>query len=126
MSSKADTILVVDDDSILLATIRRTLELAGYCVLTAQNDVSAKGICREQHIQAMLLDINLGNVSGFDILEWLRSQYPALPVVMITADPKIERVVRAIKMGAFDFLDKPIDRERLLVTVRNALDRTRL
>ena len=126
MKNKTDKILIVDDDSKLLATLKRALELAGYNVATADDGERGKSLCQSEDAQAMLLDINLPSASGWDVLEWVAREYPILPVIMITADGSIEKAVRAIKMGAYDFLEKPIDREELLIRLRNAISKNRL
>jgi two-component system nitrogen regulation response regulator NtrX len=126
MASKHATILIVDDDKALLATLARTLELAGYQVLSAQEPQEAKRLLQEHEVAALLLDLQLPGVTDLEVLESVRSALPALPVVVVTAHATVDRAVRALKMGAFDFIQKPIDRDRLLVTLRNALERVRL
>ena len=126
MDKKKDKILVVDDDPKLLSTMKRTLELAGYAVATADDGERAKHSCRTENPQALLLDIGLPSASGWDVLEWVAREYPILPVIMITADGSIEKAVKAIKMGAYDFLEKPIDTEELRIRLRNAIEKNKL
>jgi two-component system, NtrC family, nitrogen regulation response regulator NtrX len=126
MGSQSDTILVVDDDSALLATLSRTLELAGFKVESAQEPEEAKRLLKQDEIHALLLDLQLPGVVDLEALEWVRAEFPTLPVVMMTAFGTVDKAVRALKMGAYDFIEKPIDRDRLLLALRNAVEKGRL
>ena len=126
MTTKHEMILIIDDDEALLATLSRTLELAGYNVLTAREPQQGKRLLEQKTVSVLLLDLQLPGVTDLEVLQTVRSALPDLPVVVITAYATVDRAVRALKMGAFDFIQKPVDRDRLLVTIRNALERERL
>lgn len=121
MSSKA-RILVVDDE----ANIRRTLEMAlsgeGFDVRTAPNGEEALALIREDDsgFAAMFLDVKLPGIDGLEVLARLREEGSPLAVVMISGHATVERAVEATRLGAFDFVEKPFSRERILLLARNA------
>ncbi len=122
-----DAILIIEDDPAYSATLKQTLELNGYRTVSATSFSQGQRLCQAQVIAGILLDIKLPGSDGFIVLEWLRSNLPGIPVIMMTQEPSYEKAVRAVKMGAFDFIPKEIlDRDRLLVTLHNALDKARI
>jgi DNA-binding NtrC family response regulator len=116
------TIFVVDDEKNIRRTLRMVLESEGYSVEEAGSAEEALARLDAGGIDAMLLDVKLPGISGIDAL----SQLPAVPTIMISGHATIEDAVRATKLGAFDFLEKPLDRARVLLSVRNALERRTL
>jgi DNA-binding NtrC family response regulator len=117
-------ILVVDDEKNIRRTLSLILESEGYEVLAAERAEDGLRIASEEKIDLVLLDIRLGGMSGMEALVELKQRDPELPVLMISGHATLSDAVEATKKGAYDFLEKPLDRERVLVSVRNGLDRS--
>ena len=127
MSKYGQTVLIIDDDAALLPAVARTLELAGYRVLTAREFRDGERVLRSEKIDTLLLDFLLPGIEGMEALETVRHEYPLLPVILITGSPGYPLAVQAMKLGAFDFVPKPFDPpDKLLVAVRNACEKMRL
>jgi len=120
------TILVVDDEKSVRDSLRMILTYARYEVEIAEDGAKALAILESHPIDMVLLDIKMPGMDGIEVLESMMKKNPELPVVMISGHGTIETAVEATKKGAFDFLSKPLDRDRLLVTVRNALEQSKL
>jgi two-component system, NtrC family, nitrogen regulation response regulator NtrX len=116
-----NTILVVDDERGIRETLRGVLEDEGFEVETAGTGEDALKIADSKNFTVILLDIWLPGIDGLETLQKLREQGVDAPVVMISGHGTIETAVRATKLGAFDFLEKPLSSEKTLVTVRNAV-----
>jgi DNA-binding NtrC family response regulator len=112
-------ILVVDDEKNIRRALRMVLEAEGYTVEEAPSAEEGLERLADGGIDALLLDVKLPGLSGIDALS--RRATP-VPTVMISGHGTIDDAVRATKLGAFDFLEKPLDRARVLTTVRNAVD----
>jgi two-component system nitrogen regulation response regulator NtrX len=104
----------------------KTLETAGYHALSASNWTTGRQILETQQVHVLLLDLNLRGFSGLEVLRWMKEQRPSVPVIMYTGVGTIEAAVLAVKLGAYDFLEKSVDIEKLLVTVRNAAEKWEL
>jgi len=120
------TILIVDDEPSIRRTVREILEYEEYAVEEAEDGAAAIETIRSMSLDLVLLDIKMPEVDGMDVLKTVADEAPETPVVMISGHGTIETAVEATKLGAFDFIEKPPDLNRLLVTVRNALDRGQL
>ncbi len=120
------TILIVDDEPSIRRTVREILEYEEYAVEEAEDGAAAIETIRSMSLDLVLLDIKMPEVDGMDVLKTVADEAPETPVVMISGHGTIEAAVEATKLGAFDFIEKPPDLNRLLVTVRNALDRGQL
>ena len=120
------TILVVDDEASIRRTLREILEYEKFEVEEAVDGEEALTKLRSGPYDAVLLDIKMPKRDGMEVLEILSAEMPEVPVVMISGHANVETAVEATKLGAFDFIEKPPDLNRLLVTVRNALDRGQL
>lgn len=120
------TILLTDDEKSIRKALGEILELEGYKVLESDNGVAALDIAAKQKIDLMFLDIKMKGMDGMEVLEKLSENGPDFPVIMLSGHGSVETAVQATKLGAYDFLEKPPDLNRLLITVRNALDKTRL
>ena len=116
------TILVVDDEVSIRRTLREILEYEDYDVDEAEDGAEALDAMRATSYDLVLLDVKMPDVDGMDVLEAAAEERPALPVVMISGHGTIETAVEATKLGAYDFIEKPPDLNRLLVTIRNALN----
>lgn len=119
-------ILVTDDEKSIRNSLKEILEFEGYDVFEAENGADALQKVKEQNMDLMLLDIKMKGMDGMEVLKSLRENRQDFPVIMISGHGNIELAVEATKLGAFDFIEKPPDLNRLLVSVRNALDRREL
>jgi two-component system nitrogen regulation response regulator NtrX len=120
------TVLIVDDDKSVRESIRQILEYEKYDARLAEDGPSALSQIASSVFDLVLLDIKMPGVDGIQVLQRMKQMQPELQVVMISGHGTIETAVDATKRGAFDFLSKPLDREKLLITVRNAIDQKRL
>jgi two-component system nitrogen regulation response regulator NtrX len=120
------TILVVDDEKSVRDSLRMILTYARYEVEMAEDGAKALSTLDSRPIDMVLLDIKMPGMDGIEVLEMMLKKNPELPIVIISGHGTIETAVEATKKGAFDFLSKPLDRDRLLVTVRNALEQRKL
>ena len=114
-------LLVVDDDLSILRTTSIALKSMGHRVHTAENRGQARKVLSEEPIAAMFLDIMLGHENGIDLLRELKSEGNTVPVIMFTAHSTIELAVESMKMGAYDFIQKPFVPEQ----IRRMLDKVR-
>ncbi len=121
-----NTILVVDDERSILDIMKMTLEFEGYDVVLCSNGPEALERVQGLTPGAMLLDIKMPGMDGLEVLDRIRKMDTTLPVIILTGHGTIETAVEATKRGAFDFLSKPPDREKILITIRNALQQTAL
>ena len=124
----ADDILIVDDESDIRSLLSMTLKDEGYSTFLASNANEARSILLTQPLKLAVLDIWMrdSDMDGIELLEWVKSIYPELPVLMISGHGTIETAVQAIRLGAYDFLEKPFKETRLLLMVERALDNARL
>ena len=118
---EATTILVVDDEEGIRSSLRGILEDEGYRVLLAEDGQRALSVMEEEVPDAVLLDIWMPGRDGMAVLEEMRRGWPMVPVVMISGHGSIDLAVRATKLGAHDFVEKPLSLDKVLLTVRNAL-----
>ncbi|MEX0945541.1 MAG: sigma-54 dependent transcriptional regulator [Balneolaceae bacterium] len=122
MANKKATILITDDEKSIRNALREILEFEKYSVLEAENGEKALEIIDSNPaIDLVLLDIKMQGMDGIEVLEKIKSKEPELPVIMISGHGTIKIAVEATKMGAFDFLEKPPDLNRLLISIRNGL-----
>ncbi|MFW6113041.1 MAG: sigma-54-dependent transcriptional regulator [Thermodesulfobacteriota bacterium] len=122
----AATILVVDDEPQILQAISGVLQDEEFEVLTAPEGEAALNVVREEHPDLVLLDIALPGRDGLEILKDLKDQHPSLPIIMISAYGSVENAVQATRLGAYDFIEKPPHADKILLSVRNALEMARL
>lgn len=119
-------VLIIDDEKAIRNALRDILEFEKYEVKEAADGADGIRLATEGGFDLVLCDIKMPKVDGMEVLSKLQELHPDLPVVMITGHGTIDTAVEALKKGAYDFISKPPDLNRLLVTVRNALDRTTL
>ena len=122
----ATTVLVIDDKRSIRSSIKEILEYEKMEVLEAQDGSEGLRVIKDQEIDLVLCDIKMPKMDGTDVLDGLMMLKPEVPIIMISGHGSIETAVDALKKGAFDFIEKPIDLNRLLVSVRHALDRNNL
>jgi DNA-binding NtrC family response regulator len=118
-------ILVVDDESSIRRTLKEILEFEKHDVDIAANGIEAIDMAKEISYDAVLLDIKMPEMDGMEVLDKLM-EFSDVPVIMISGHGTIETAVEAIKKGAYDFIVKPPDLNRLLISVRNAVDKKEL
>jgi two-component system nitrogen regulation response regulator NtrX len=120
-------ILVVDDEENIRKSLKMILEYEGYSLLEASNGEDALDIVQETvGLDLVLLDIKMTGRDGLEILAEIKGRPSSPEVIMISGQGTIQAAVEATKLGAFDFLEKPLHRERVLLSIRNALDRNKL
>jgi DNA-binding NtrC family response regulator len=120
------TILVIDDEPNILTTVRRSLELEGYHVEIAGNGASGLAKLAEHDVDLVLLDVMMPGESGLEVLPKVRTASPETMVVMMSGNATIETAVQATKGGAHDFIEKPLSGDKLLLTIQNTLQFSRL
>jgi two-component system, NtrC family, nitrogen regulation response regulator NtrX len=119
-------LLIVDDEANTLASLSRAFRLAGHEAVVCDKAEKALELARSQDFDLILSDVVMPGKDGLTLLEELKAQGVAAPVVMMSGQAHIEMAVRATRLGALDFLEKPISTEKLLLTVENALRLQRL
>ncbi len=119
-------ILIVDDESSIRRTLKEILEYEDFQVDEAEDGEEALRRIRGESWDLVLLDVKMPKRDGMEVLAEVAVEFPELPVVMISGHGNIETAVESTKLGAFDFVEKPPDLNRLLLTLRNALDRKQL
>jgi len=119
-------ILIVDDESSIRRTLREILEFERYEVSEACDGLDALAKAKQGGFDVILLDIKMPKMDGMEALERIRETVPDAQIIMISGHATIDTAVEAVKRGAFDFISKPLDLNRLLITLRNALDRSNL
>jgi two-component system, NtrC family, nitrogen regulation response regulator NtrX len=119
-------LLIVDDDANTLASLARAFRLAGHEATVCDNAARALELVKSQPFDMMMSDVVMPGKDGLSLLEDLRGQGISLPVVMISGQANIEMAVRATRLGAIDFLEKPLSTDKLLLTVDNVLKLKRL
>lgn len=119
-------LLIVDDEANTLASLSRAFRLAGHEATLCDNAAKALDLARSQAFDLIISDVVMPGKDGLALLEDLRAQGISTPVVMMSGQAHIDMAVRATRLGALDFLEKPISTEKLLLTVENALKLERL
>ena len=119
-------ILIIDDEKSIRHTLKEILEFEGYTVDQAEDGPTGLDLLIQQKYDVVLCDIKMPRMDGLEVLSRAQGIAPDAAFIMVSAHGNIETAVEATKKGAYDFVTKPPDLNRLLVTVRNALDRTKL
>jgi two-component system nitrogen regulation response regulator NtrX len=119
-------LLIVDDEANTLASLSRAFRLGGHEAVVCDNATKALEMAKSQPFDLIMSDVVMPGKDGLSLLEDLKTQGVSAPVVMMSGQAHIEMAVRATKLGALDFLEKPISTEKLLLTVENALRLRRL
>ncbi|MBR1787016.1 MAG: sigma-54-dependent Fis family transcriptional regulator [Paludibacteraceae bacterium] len=119
-------ILVIDDERAIRNTVKDVLEFEGYTVSLAESAKVAIDILASKHFDLIYSDIKMPDMDGIELLDYFNENEIDTPTVMISGHGNIETAVTCIKKGAFDFIEKPIDLNRLLITTKNALDKQTL
>ena len=123
---RGETILVVDDEKLIRWSLRKELEGAGFAVIEAEGAAKCLTMLEEHDPDVMILDQILPDGTGIDILRMLRGSDRRLPVIMLTAVDKSDIAVQAMKLGASDYVTKPVNIDELKILLENVLESTRL
>lgn len=119
-------ILVIDDEKSIRDSLRGVLEDEGFEVKEADSGESALEIIKRERFDAILLDVWLPGIDGIDVLLKIKEKDDSIPVIMISGHANIETAVKATKIGAYDFLEKPLSSDRVVLTIKNALKQRNL
>jgi two-component system response regulator HydG len=126
MMNKQNAILVVDDDSAHRTMLRTLIGGWGYAVSEADDGSTAVEKIKKTSFDLVLMDVRMVRVSGLEALEAIKGYNPAIPVIIMTAYSSVETAVKALKQGAHDYLTKPLDFDKLRLTIGRAMEHTRL
>jgi two-component system nitrogen regulation response regulator NtrX len=119
-------VLIVDDEASIRSSLERLLSFEKFKTFAAADGASALDIASSERIDIILLDIKMPGMDGLEVLGKLKELHPDLPVIIISGHGMISTAVEATKLGAFDFLEKPLDAERLLLSIRNGINQAEL
>ncbi|MFN5444139.1 MAG: response regulator, partial [Crocinitomicaceae bacterium] len=119
-------ILIIDDERSIRRALGEILQFEGYEVAEAEDGNQGIEVCKNEAFDLVFCDIKMPGKDGMEVLAEIHPLFPELPIVMISGHGTIETAVEAIKKGAFDFIEKPLDLNRILVTIRNANERVSL
>ena len=126
MAEERERLLVVDDEEAVRSLLRRILEEAGYEVFTAANGQQAFGKVLEHRVGLVLLDVKMPGLSGMEVLPKLIDQWPNICVIMVTAMADAGTAIEAMKIGAYDYITKPFNRDDVIIRVKKALEKRHL
>ena len=121
-----ETILIVDDEKNYLLVLEALLVDAGYEVITSGSANQTLEIAASHELDLVITDMKMPGQDGMEFLAQLGSRQPDLPVIMMTAYATVEKAVKAMKRGAFDYITKPFKNEELILTIRKAIEMHRL
>ena len=122
MSKLKGKILIIDDDDAIRRSLDKILSYEGLEVVDAANGSQGMNLALQENPDLILLDIKMPRIDGMEVLQTLIKQGTTAPVIMISGHGTIQTAVEATRLGAFDFIEKPLDRDRLLISLRNALE----
>jgi two-component system, NtrC family, nitrogen regulation response regulator NtrX len=120
------SVFIIDDEKEICESLKMILEYEDYQVDYSTHSKEAIEILKEKQPDVLLLDIQMPEMNGFEILNRLKENMIDIKTIMISAHSSLENAIKATKLGAFDFVEKPIDREKLLISVRNAATQNQL
>jgi DNA-binding NtrC family response regulator len=121
-----NSIIIIDDELEICESIKMILEYENYSVDYSTSAVEGLEKLSNTPCSACLLDIQMPEMSGFEVLKKAKEINPELCIIIISAHGSVENAIKATRLGAFDFIEKPIDRDKLLISVRNAVDQSNL
>lgn len=119
-------ILIIDDEKEICESIKMILDYEGYDAQFSTSAIQGLKFVEEDLPSCILLDIQMPEMSGFEVLKKVKESNPSISVIIISAHGSIENAIKATRLGAFDFIQKPIDRDKLLISVRNAVQQVKL
>jgi DNA-binding NtrC family response regulator len=121
-----EKILVIDDEKSIRESIGMILEYEGYNFDLAEDGVKALYKINNTDYDAVLLDVKMPGIDGIEVLERIKEKNNNLPVIMISGHGTIETAIESTRKGAYDFLEKPLDRNKLLISIRNAIEHAKI
>ncbi len=114
-------ILVIDDESIVRKSCSRTLSPEGYEVKVSQSGVEALKMLEEESFDLVLTDLKMPDIDGIEVLKKIKERWPQTEVIIITGYQTVDTAVKSIKLGAFDYIEKPFTPDALVAAVGNAM-----
>ena len=119
-------ILIVDDEPDILSTLKDVLEDEGYRTIGVTTGEEALSFIERELPDIVILDVWLEGIDGIEVLGQIKEKHPDIPVLIISGHGTIETAIKAVKLGAYDFIEKPIDLDRLLLRIEKALEESKL
>ncbi len=119
-------ILIIDDEKSIRNTLKESLSYEDYEISLAENGLEGIELAKSDEFDVVLCDIKMPQMDGIEVLDKIQELGLDTPVIMISGHGNIDTAVESIKKGAFDFLEKPLDLNRILITIRNAMDKSKL
>ena len=120
-------VLVVDDEAVVRETVRLGLTQAGYEVIEASDGTQAMEVVRSGDnpslLDAIILDLYMPKTHGQEVILYLRSKFPAIPIIVLTGKPDTADIIRSLDEGVMDFLVKPVHPDKMLASVAKAIER---
>ena len=126
MTTKEYSILVADDEEEFRDVLSSLLSCADYIADTAMDGVTAINAVQTKLYHVVLCDVKMPKLDGVDVLKYIKANFPGIEVIMMTGFADVQIAVECMKLGAYDYLSKPVPREKLLTTVHRALERRQL
>lgn len=126
MEDQKYRVLIVDDEKKICDILNEILEDEGFCIRVAYNGKDAMEVVSDEGVDLVLLDLKLPDTDGIALLKYFKQEIPDAAIVMISAFGTIEKAVEAIKLGADDFIEKPLETMRVVTTVKNAIEKWEL
>ncbi len=123
MDKNMKKILIIDDEKAIRNTLKEVLEFENYHVESAEDGFSGLDLVDQKKYDLVFCDIKMPKMDGIEFLDFIQKKNPEIPVVMISGHGNIETAVESLKKGAYDYIQKPLDLNRILVSVRNAFDK---
>lgn len=119
-------ILVIDDEKSIRNSMKEILTFEGHDIILAENGLEGLVAVKTEKPEVIFCDIKMPKMEGIEVLEKIKDINPALPVIMVSGHGTIDTAIEAIKKGAYDFIEKPLDLNRILITIKNATDKNQL
>ena len=119
-------ILIIDDEKEICESMKMILDYEGYEANFSTSAIQGLKTLEENPPGCLLLDIQMPEMNGFEVLKRVKESSPSISVIIISAHGSVENAIKATRLGAFDFIEKPIDRDKLLISVRNAIEQVKL
>jgi DNA-binding NtrC family response regulator len=114
-------ILVIDDESIVRTSCSRALSPEGYDVKLSQNGADALKMLAEESFDLVLTDLKMPDIDGIEVLKMIKERWPQTEVIVVTGYQTVDTAVKSIKLGAFDYIEKPFTPDSLIAAVNNAI-----
>ncbi len=126
MNTEISNILIVDDNCFIRKSLKQLLAISGYIVNTSDSGANALELMEKKKYDMVVSDIVMEGINGIELLKQIKEKYPHLPVLLISGYPSLDTSIEALRLGAFDYIKKPIDYNEILFKIRNALEAGRL